>query len=267
MGTWFAQVGSSRGRRVVLIVLCASLALVSLAIWLLVPPHQTAGSGYDFMATREAEKAAAIKAAMKTAIAQMTPTAVAHRHPYRAPIPGPGCDAGGAIWTPGYGVITCLLDGMLLTQQDGKASVTFNGTGDYYLIRYTVAVEVSQIQPGACPYISPALYFLGIYEGGFRLAICRDGSVAVDRYESPYGGPNYGPSTRYFSGHVAPGAAYRLEVTCAGADCSFSVNGTLLTSISYPSFGPTRAIILGLIHTNPGDSFSAEFKNFVFTLG
>lgn len=180
-----------------------------------------------------------------------TKTALA-KQPYQARIPGPGCDTGTAKWTSyGNGSMQCLADSLQLTgAAQQKFAVAFyggNGGTTSWPVDYTVSVEVSSIQAGACVDLLDSI----APHDWYRIYLCSDNTASAQYDDGSQ-------TTSLQSKSISPSNSFLLKISCTGSVYTFSVNGIQITSKDHGQIVSSMGIGLGAI------SGIANFKNFIF---
>jgi hypothetical protein len=180
---------------------------------------------------------------------------------YVAPIPGPDCDAGGAIWDVASGerVSTwCGHSGLVETVAPHRAGdVSFLPPGGFTSPNYRISVTVrfSDRFDGCA-----AIYTRGSAAGRYENYLCSDNSAAIDALNT-----RGVPLKSLAVGFSQPAPSYTMKTVSDGAHQSFFVNGTKISAIVNKEFSVT--VNVGLFLFNLGRSAgSAIFSHFTFTL-
>lgn len=225
--------------------------------------HPFAARFSDFVYTPLPNPTVSTSDALATATAQ---AAQQDRTPYRAAVPGFGCDHGGAQWSPiaisgdGATKLTCTASGM---QLDHSGNTGLLGEEYFYWHdgnfpeNYSSAVVVT--------FLSQATFCGSVVtrQNGFKgygFRICTDGLWQILKFDAQ------GHPTRLLSGFVAAQAHHTLLITDIGAQQSFSIDGAIVGSITDGDYLTTDRIALA-IDAGPASNGvgTLAFSNFVFT--
>jgi hypothetical protein len=180
--------------------------------------------------------------------------------PYTASVPGPGCDAGGALWTvtPGEPITTrCGATGLHVEIGPGPISegdIKFLPPNGFASQDYRISVKIT-FSSGfdGCA----GIFTRASAAGRYLSAICGDDSVSIAKL----GG--HGSSYLYLN-FVGREPTYIIETVSLGADQSIYVNGGKIGTVADAAFSTTEYI--GLAVVNSGDRAEAVvFSNFSFT--
>ncbi len=183
-------------------------------------------------------------------------------HDYRAVIPGPNCDSGGASWETANATISCQESEMLITQvtHGVLAGVYFSISGQHFSQDSSITVTVNNFTDNACGGIATRVQHES--NGAYGFLICRDGSWGIIRYSASDGSP-----TTLTSGTTQAYDSYIVSATGHGNDETLSIDGTIIATATDTTFHDTNsvAIILGG-QGGQGDSgsISAGFRDFEY---
>ncbi len=181
---------------------------------------------------------------------------------YTARVPGPGCDARGALWlvTPGEPITArCGPAGLrveIAPGQGGEGDVKFlppNGfaSPDY---RITVKIALSRGFDGCA-----GVFTRASAAGRYLTTICGDGSVGIDKMSLR------GTSQIYLT-FIRPQVTYTLATVTQGPDQSVYVDGVKMGTVVDASFSRTEYVGLGILNSGRSAE-TATFSNFSFTPG
>lgn len=179
---------------------------------------------------------------------------------YTAPVPGPDCDPGGAIWFVARGepVSTqCERNGLLVTAKPhGNGDVTFQPSDGFASPNYRISVTVTfSSHFDGCV----SIFTRSSADGRYYNNLCGDNSAGILvlklRTQS---------ESLLASGTVQPARSYTIMTVSDGTSQSLFINGTKIDSVINNELPAT--INVGLVLGNQsGTSESAIFKNFKFT--
>ena len=179
---------------------------------------------------------------------------------YTALVPGPDCDAGGAIWFVARGepVSTqCERNGLLVTAEPhGVGDVTFLPPDGFASSNYRISVTV-RFSSGfdGCA----SIYTRGSAAGRYESYLCGDNSASIDALNV-----NTQSESQLAAGSVQPASSYTIMTVSDGTSQSLFINGAKIGSVVNKEFPVT--INVGLVLHNLSGSFeSAIFNNFTFT--
>jgi hypothetical protein len=192
------------------------------------------------------------------AAAQGAATALA---PYKATIPGPACDHGGAAWIvlPGHEEqLHCLATGLQITAgANADELVSFHPPGRQFPQNYRVTVQVDMSSlPDGCASIYTRYSVAGYYEND----ICLNGMWFLFHRDLANN-----QSITLARGQVGVSATYTIEATADGSNQRFAINGVEVSTVSDPTFTATDFIVLDVRNLSKTAEGSAVFSNFVFT--
>jgi hypothetical protein len=179
---------------------------------------------------------------------------------YMAPIPGPDCDAGGAIWFVARGEpvhTRCSPTGLVATVAPyGEGDVTFLPPDGFTFPNYRISVTVRfNSSFDGCV----AVFTRGSAVGRYVNYLCSNNSAGIDVPEPPrvYLKPLAGGSAR-------PAPSYTLMTVSDGTHQSFFVNGVKIGAVLDKEF--PRTLNVGLVlHNSVGRAGSVIFSRFAFT--
>jgi hypothetical protein len=196
-----------------------------------------------------------------------TATAQAQQHfttPYKATVPGQGCDTGGAAWAnPAvFGApvtASCTKSGLQLSQNSGNSLLY---EAEFYLHDGTfpanysvqVTIDVSKLNTG-CAFVQTREQLAG---GGYVFQICQGGTWEIDYFSTG------GNQSTLDSGTVSAKSSYTLLATAKGSTQSLAIDGHQVAAPTESSLTATASIGLGILPPN-GQSGSVIFSNFIFT--
>src|SRR5579859_2644081 len=201
-------------------------------------------------------------AAMATATAQV---ATAARTPYKAAVPGFGCDNGAGQWKPAtvardYVTTRCLPNGLEVSE---GASEKYSGSVSFYWLNgnfpanYKVQahIDVSALNDGSAGFLTRTDE---LSSQGYYFSIHADGSWQIESYDSS------GNVHQLAQGQVPPRSAYTLEATSNGPTQSLALDGVQVGTVSDKTYTTTDRIDL-FISPTQGSAGIAVFSNFIFT--
>ena len=196
-----------------------------------------------------------------SALPQLTrASAAALSAPYTAAVPGPGCDAGGALWTvtPGSPITTrCSAGGLKVAIRPGaglEGDVKFLPPHGFGRENYRVSVTVAFSSGfNGCA----GIFTRASAAGRYLSAICGDDSVNIDRLGAT------GVSRLYLN-FSRPAPSYTVTAVAQGSVQSIYVNGIRMGAVANAAF--TRTEYLGLeIINNARQPETATFSHFSYT--
>ena len=182
------------------------------------------------------------------------------RSTYLAPLPGPGCDAGGAPWliTPGEPITgKCSPAGLrveIAAGQGKEGDVRFLPPYGFASPDYRISVKITLSQGfNGCA----GIFTRASAAGRYLTAICGDDSVDIDRMTL------HGSSQIYLN-FISPEVTYTLTAVTQGSDQSVYVGKVKIGSVVDSSFSKTEYVGLGIL--NRGATAEAgTFSHFSFT--
>jgi hypothetical protein len=185
--------------------------------------------------------------------------------PYRAFVPGPGCDEGGASWTvaPGDPITTNCLGATGLQVEDthpGTGDVQFLLPGGPFPRNYRISVQVNlSHMPDGCA----SIYTRASAAGHYTSYICTNTLKDVQTYV--WGIQEIGLKTfkQLGSGIVRKANTYVLEATAANTIQQITVDGSSAAFTS-GTFAATEFVSLGISDSGEQGG-SVIFSNFTFT--
>jgi hypothetical protein len=180
--------------------------------------------------------------------------------PYTAAVPGPGCDAAGALWTvtPGSPITTrCTTGGLKVEIRPGvglEGDAKFLqphgfGTENY---RVSVTIAFSSGFDGCA-----GIFTRASAAGRYLSAICGDDSVNIDRQGAT------GVSRLYLN-FARPALSYTVTAVAQGSVQSVYVNGIRMGAVANRAFTRTEYIGLGILN-NARQAETAIFSRFSYT--
>jgi hypothetical protein len=186
--------------------------------------------------------------------------AVLLRTPYKAPIPGPGCDTHGALWTvtPGEPITTtCGKAGLHVEIGPGPGiggDVKFLPQNGFTSQNYRISVKIvfSKGFDGCA-----GIFTRASSAGRYLTAVCGDGSVNIEK-QGLHG------ISRLYLNFTSRALTYIVTATSQGSDQSVYVDGTEMGTIADAAFPTTEYIGLGIV-SNSSVAESAVFSCFSFT--
>jgi hypothetical protein len=212
----------------------------------------------DFTYTPLPDPTLTTGAAVATATAQAVQQ---DRTPYRAAVPGFGCDHGGGVWSPisfsgdGATKLTCTASGMLLEHTRNTGYIgeeNFYWRSGIFPGNYSVTATVTLLTQQECGDILTR----NDSSAGYSFRVCDTGYWAITKYDSK------GNPTDLVTGYVAAQAQHTLRATDNGSQQSLMIDGALVGSITDSAYHTTAHIGLAI----DTDSFGAlVFSDFVFT--
>ena len=179
---------------------------------------------------------------------------------YTAPIPGPDCDAGGAIWSVarGQSVTTrCGRTGLVATvAPNGEGDVTFLPPDGFTSPNYRISVTVRfSSRFDGCV----AIFTRSSLVGRYLNYLCSKNSAGI-----------FVPDTHSVTlkplavGLARSAPSYTMMTVSDGTHQSFFVNGFKIGAVLNKEF--SRTINVGLVlHNSAGTAGSAIFSHFAFT--
>lgn len=207
---------------------------------------------------------------LSTADAVATATAITQQRdkaPYRAAIPGFGCDHGGAQWSPisysgdGATTATCTSQGLRLdhTSQTGLlGEVYFYWWDGNFPQNYSVGTTLTLLSQDTY-HCGKIVTRQNNYEG-YTFRLCTGGYWAISKYDA------MGHPTELQSGYVTLHAHDTLLVRDVGAQQQFTIDGKVAGSITDGDYRTTDRIALAIDTGTRGSGIgSLLFSNFVFT--
>jgi hypothetical protein len=181
---------------------------------------------------------------------------------YTARVPGPGCDARGALWsvTPGEPITArCGPAGLrveIAPGQGGEGDVKFQPPDGFASPDYRISVKIALSRGfDGCAGIFTRASAVGRY----LTAICGDGSVGIDRMSL------HGSSQIYLK-FIRPQVTYTLTTVTQGSDQSVYVGGVKIGNVVDSSFSRTEYVGLGILNSGRSAE-TATFSHFSFTPG
>jgi hypothetical protein len=179
---------------------------------------------------------------------------------YTAPVPGPDCDAGGAIWFVARGepVSTqCERNGLLVTAKPhGNGDVTFQPSDGFASPNYRISVTVTfSSRFDGCVSIFTRSSAAGRYYNN----LCGDNSAGILALNV-----KTQSESQLASGTVQPAHSYTIMTVSDGTSQSLFINGTKIDSVINRELRATINVGLALSNLS-GSSESAIFNNFTFT--
>ena len=180
--------------------------------------------------------------------------------PYKATVPGPGCDAGGALWTvtPGERVTTeCGAAGLHVEIGPGRGDegdVKFLPPNGFTSQNYRISVQITF---GSGFDGCAGIYTRGSAAGRYLTAVCGDNSVGIDKQGA------HGSSMIYLN-YVGRTLTYTIAAVSQGSDQSVYVNGAKIGTVADVAFSTTEYIGLGIVNSG-NRAEAAVFSNFTFT--
>jgi hypothetical protein len=192
--------------------------------------------------------------------------------PYKAAVPGPGCDSGTAnssavpiadssatavrpiaSWsvTAGGPISTqCLSTGLQITDNpQATGRVVFSLTPSPQ--NYSISVHINFTGFNGCGGIETRFTSSGDYINN----VCSNGAWFIDRFDHQ--------ENPLIGGQVAPATAYTIEAASDGANQRFSINGVQVGSVSDSVFSGGTATLE--LHNLSSAKQSAVFSDFIFT--
>jgi len=186
--------------------------------------------------------------------------------PYRAFVPGPGCDEGGASWTvpPGDPITTTCLGAKGLQVEDahpGTGDVQFLLPGGPFPRNYRISVQVNlSHMPDGCA----SIYTRAGAAGHYTSYICTNPLTGAQGY---FWGIQEEIGLKTFkqlgSGIVRKANTYVLEATAANTTQQITVDGSSAAFTS-GAFTATESVSLGISDSGEQGG-SVIFSNFTFT--
>lgn len=205
---------------------------------------------------------------LSTAGAVATATAQTQQQdhtPYRAAVPGFGCDQGKGVWSPisysgdGATKLACTASGMLLEHTKNTGYIgeeRFYWYNGLFPANYSVEATVTFLGFQNCGDILTRNYGAT----GYSFRICSTGYWAITKYDTK------GTPTDVTYGYVATQTQQTLRVTDNGSQQSLVINGRLVGSITDSAYHTTSHISLAIDTDPAGNGVGAlVFSNFVFT--
>jgi hypothetical protein len=196
-----------------------------------------------------------------SALPQLTrASAAALSAPYTVAVPGPGCDAHGALWTvtPGSPITTrCSAGGLKVAIRPGaglEGDVKFLPPHGFGRENYRVSVTVVFSSGfNGCA----GIFTRASAAGRYLSAICGDDSVNIDRLGAT------GVSRLYLN-FSRPAARYTVTAVAQGSVQSIYVNGIRMGAVANAVFTSTEYLGLGIIN-NARQPETATFSHFSYT--
>ncbi len=200
------------------------------------------------------------------AVATATATAQAQTTfstPYKATVPGQGCDTGGGKWANpavfGLGAsAACTKSGLQLTVSNSAGAISeeefYLLTGSFpqnYAVQVTASLNKSS---GGCAHIFTRETDQG---AAYSFEVCADGSWSLDAYSSSN-------ATNLAHGSVAAKSSHIISATSNGSTQVLKIDGHQVASQSDSTLTTTDSIGLG-IDVPQGASGSVTFSDFIFT--
>ena len=179
--------------------------------------------------------------------------------PYKAPVPGPGCDTAGALWTvtPGERITTeCGAAGLHVEIGPGRGDegdVKFLPPNGFTSQNYRVSVQITF---GSGFDGCAGIYTRGSAAGRYLTAVCGDNSVGIDAQGA------HGSSMIYLN-YVGRALTYTIVAVSQGNDQSVYVNGAKVGTVADAAFSKTEYIGLGIVNSG-SRAEAALFSNFSF---
>ncbi len=195
-----------------------------------------------------------------SALPQLTrASAAALSAPYTAAVPGPGCDARGALWTvtPGSPITTrCTAAGLKVAIRPGvglEGDIAFLPPQGFGRENYRVSVTVVF---GSGLNGCAGIFTRASAAGRYLSAICGDDSVNIDRLGAT------GVSRLYLN-FFRPAASYTVTAVAQGSVQSIYVNGIRMGAVANTAFTRTQYLGLGIIN-NARQPETATFSHFSY---
>ncbi len=183
------------------------------------------------------------------------------RAPYKAPVPGPGCDTHGALWTVTAGepiTTICGQAGLHVEIGPGpgvEGDVKFLPQNGFTSQNYGISVKIvfSKGFDGCA-----GIFTRASAAGRYLTAVCGDGSVNIDKQGL------HGISPPLYLNFTSRALTYTVTAASQGSDQSVYVDGARLGTIADDTFSTTEYIGLGIV-SNSSVAESAVFSGFSFT--
>ena len=182
------------------------------------------------------------------------------RSTYLAPLPGPGCDAGGAPWliTPGEPITgKCSPAGLrveIAPGQGKEGDVMFQPPYGFASPDYRISVKITLSQGfDGCA----GIFTRASAAGRYLTAICGDDSVDIDRMTL------HGSSQIYLN-FISPEVTYTLTAVTQGSEQSVYLGKVKIGSVVDSSFSKTEYVGLGILNRG-ATAEAATFSHFSFT--
>ncbi len=185
---------------------------------------------------------------------------------YSAPIPGPGCDHGGAFWPAPDRVgastqFSCSASGLRMSQSpnaNAMSTVRFYGQVGDFPTNYTVAatIDVSQLN-GGC-----AGFFTRVQDNGGRYGffLCgQTGEWYIARFAAGSGAP-----TTLQSGQVPLASSYQVAAIMRDQTLTLRINGRDIGQATDATFTTTSYLDLAMFAGSAGVG-TATFSDFIYT--
>lgn len=179
---------------------------------------------------------------------------------YTAPIPGPDCDAGGAIWFVARGepVFTrCGHTGLVATvAPHGEGDVTFLPPDGFTSPNYRISVTVRfNSRFDGCV----AVFTRGSASGRYINYLCSNNSAGIDVLNT-----HRGTLEPLAVGFARPAPSYSMMTVSDGTHQNFFVNGFKIGAVLDKELPVTLNVGL-ILHNSVGSPGSAIFSHFAFT--
>ena len=179
---------------------------------------------------------------------------------YTAPIPGPDCDAGGAIWFVARGepVFTrCGHTGLVATvAPHGEGDVTFLPPDGFTSPNYRISVTVRfNSRFDGCV----AVFSRGSASGSYINYLCSNNSAGIDVLNT-----HRGTLKPLAVGFARPAPSYSMMTVSDGTQQNFFVNGFKIGAVLDKELPVTLNVGL-ILHNSVGSPGSAIFSHFAFT--
>jgi hypothetical protein len=240
-------------------------AVVLLALGIMELVNLAGARSTDPYAAATLTAAVANRTADTAAVRNATAVALA-KIPYKASVPGPGCDQSGGHWVnpdSSSAMITCANDGMHLFDPSDSATIgriDFDWPDHPFPSNYTVGVEAFNLSTNTCVGIRTRNF--GVHGYGFW--VCTQGIWIIYKIDDA------GNRQRVTSGQLAStnNTSFRLVVAANGATQSFTIitadNTRTTATLIDSSYNGTSYVSLSAYGTENADG-SAVFTNFVYT--
>jgi len=180
--------------------------------------------------------------------------------PYKASVPGPGCDAKGALWTitPGEPITTeCTRAGLHVEIAPGpidEGDIEFLPPSGFSSENYRISVQVTfSSRFDGCA----GIFTRSSAAGRYLTVICGDHSVEIIKQG------DHASSIIYLN-YVGRALTYTIAAVSQGPDQSVYVNGTEIGAVTNAAFAKTEYIGLGIVNSSRSAQ-AVVFSSFSFT--
>lgn len=205
--------------------------------------------------------------AVATATAAQTAAATT---PYKAAVPGPGCDSAGGQWAaPDYFGVTgltlaCGTNSLSVTQAADANSLTaarFYNLNGNFPANYSVGVKIDLSKmnaTGGNPGCAGVYTRSDADHGRYAYLVCTDGGWIAAKFDKD------GKETDLAQGLVTAKNSYTITATADGSTQKLAIDGKTVASVDDSTLSNTSYVSL-IMFAPDKVTGTTEFSNFVFT--